>query len=135
MFFCIFKAGFNITPVIDECEDDSSVEVVPCSSEYLYCDDDLVCFGPLNEQDILEAVAQNNFTAEGDLTVHNEADCEIFADTKEMSTKEVLDSVENLRKYCSENEIETNFIFDKIEDQILKMFLKKKQSKITDFFK
>ena len=38
-------------------------------------------------------------------------------------------------KFCSENEIECNFIFEQIDYKVLKHSIKLNQSKITDFFK
>lgn len=110
--------------------DDFIAEVFTISSEYLHCDDDLICFGTLTEEEILETVNNEN------LELSFPLDSEVFEiENISPSNAEILKSSNILRTFCSENEIECNYIFEKIEDKVLKHSIKLNQSKITDFFK
>lgn len=102
------------------------------SSEYLHCDDDLICFGTLTEEETLETVNSENLEA----SASDPLDSEVFEiENISPSNAEMLKSSNILRTFCSENEIECNFIFEKIEDKVLKHSIKLNQSKITDFLK
>lgn len=98
----------------------------------MHCDDDLVCFGNLSNEDILQAVYEEDSTQEDD---DCENEDEMFIVEKDPpTTKDILNFADVLRTYCMENELECNFLFDKIEETALTNSLKLTQTKITDFF-
>lgn len=136
-FLCLYfvQAGFDngtIHQYENDNNDDFIAEVFTISSEYLHCDDDLICFGTLTEEETLETVNSENLEA----SASDPLDSEVFEiENISPSNAEILKSSNILRTFCSENEIECNFIFEKIEDKVLKHSIKLNQSKMTDFLK
>lgn len=118
----------------DEDENEDFIaEVMTYPAEYIHCDDDLVCFGSLSDEEILQSLNDEDSTRQNDDLNLNED--ELFTFEKDPpTTKDILNSVDILRSFCLENDIESSFLFEKIEERALKHSIKKSQTKITDFF-
>ena len=130
------KAGFyenGTLNTISNNEDGDVVQVLDFSSEYLQCDQDLVCYGIMTDDDIAEKVIGHDSNAVPDESDGDDED--VFSNPQnKISSKLVLESVEVLRTFCLEKDIDIECSFEKIETYIVKDSFKEKQCKITDFF-
>lgn len=98
--------------------------------EYVNCDKDTECFGPLTEEEIVSCILED--TA-GEVSP-SEDTMENTIEVNPPSFAEVLTALETVKKYMEGNNLE----FDELEILEEKLFKKKfqnmRQKKMTDFF-
>ncbi|XP_050338657.1 tigger transposable element-derived protein 2-like [Bactrocera neohumeralis] len=132
---CFKKPGIdNIEFITDEiaATEGENYEWCTLGNEYIQCDNELVCFGTMSDEDIVADVLAVNENSIEDEEGFAQSDTCI----KHPSTKNALLSLDSLRDYFFHNNIDPLESFEDIENLILESSEKQKcQKKITDFFK
>ncbi|XP_054085121.1 tigger transposable element-derived protein 6-like [Zeugodacus cucurbitae] len=130
---CFKKAGIdNIQFITDEiaATEGENYEWCTLDNEYIQCDNELVCFGTMSDEDIVADVLAVNQNSTEDEEVFAQSEACI----KHPSTKNALLSLDSLRDYFCHNNIDPLEAFEDIENLILESSEKQKcQKKITDF--